>query len=205
MMSEHIATLYFKYETLNGHREGCENAPDTWEVTRRIEYRPFPKDDEDEIRETSIRLVCQQCGAVEFFRVPGHLERQFATSAELGYGSAPTRLCGLWLWAGPELLPGHGLGPDAYYVTTDRIRPYKPSQVAGVIGQGRRSARANAAVRWFASLGCTDYGSGKVSAAELGADPDGFRTPTAAVKWMAGQLASRRDLEGELGAIGGAS
>lgn len=183
----HIAELYFQFETLNGHRAECTRGPDTWEVTRRIEYNIFPKDDEDEIRQTSLRLHCPECGAVQFFRSPGHLERRLESSARIGFGSAPERLAGLWLWAGPELLPGAGYGPDAYYVTTHKIRPHRPAQVAGVIGQGRSSARANAATRWYASLGCNDYGSGMQAGPE-----EGFKTRGGAAKWIAGQLETRR-------------
>ena len=196
----HIAQQYFKYETLGGHRPDCKRAPDSWEVTRWIEYRPFPKEDEDEIRKTSLRLYCPECQKVEFFEADGTLERKFSDTEETGWGRPPVRMGNLWLWPGPELLRGCGLGPDAYYVTTDRLRPFQPSHVAGVIGQGRRSARMNAAVRWYASLGCTDYGSGKLPGPE-----DGFRTPTAAAKWIAGQLSTRADVDGELSAaIGGA-
>lgn len=186
-MSEHISQLYFDYQALNGHRDGCTRGPDTWEVARRIEHNPFPKGSEDEIRRTSLRLYCPECGAVQFFRTPGHLEREFASSAELGFGSEPERVSGLWLWAGPELLPGAGWGPDAYYVTTHKFRPRRASQVAGVIGQGRASARANAAVRWFAGLGCNDYGGCMQAGPE-----DGFKTRGGAAKWIAAQLETRR-------------
>lgn len=187
-MEDTIAELYFKYESTGGHQPGCKRGPDSWEVTRYIEYRMFPKDDEHEIQRTSLRLYCPECGKIEFFRVAGHIDRQFSDTDITGWGQAPIRMGNLWLWPGPELIRGYGLGPDAYYVTTDKIRPRDPGQVAGVIGQGRRSARANASVRFYASLGCTEYGRGKQPGPE-----DGFRTPTAAAKWIAGQLATRRD------------
>lgn len=185
-MSEHIAVHYLRYEPTTGHRDGCTRGPNTWEIARYVEYGFGAHDGEE--RRTSLRMFCPECKMVQIFSVDGHLERRFTDAGELGFGSEPERVATLWLWPGAELLRGSGDGPDCYYVTTHKLRPCQPGQIAGVIGQGRRSARANAARRWYAGLGCTEYGT-----VRQGGPEDGFSSRTAAAKWLAEQLADRRE------------
>lgn len=181
-IQHHIAKLYFDYEPNTGHQPDCSRGPDTWQVARYVEYG-FG-DQADEIRRTSLRLSCPECGVIEFHTVDGYVQRQWSSSAELGYGAAPVRLAGLWLWPGPIGPYDRERGPESYFVTTDNVRPSSPEMVAGSLGWSRNYARTNGAVRWHAGLGCHKWG-GIVTAA-----PGPFTSRTAAAKWLAAELAA---------------
>lgn len=179
-----IARQYLQYQPVSGHLDGCTRGPDKWEVAQHTEYGFGERS--HEVRSTSLRLSCPECGQIRLMGADGALSEEYTGSDALGWGSAPERVAGLWLWAGPPLLRGQG--PDAYYVTTHKLRPAAPGHIAGIIGRGRKSARFNAAEWWFAGLGCNELGMARRSGPE-----EGFRSRTAAAKWLAGQIATRGD------------
>jgi hypothetical protein len=194
-INDHIARQYFDYQPMNsytndngGHGEECARAPSTWEVTREIEYG-FGEFSDD-VRRTTLRLFCPECGAVQFHSTdPEHglaLAREFTTAAQIGYGSAPVKLAGLFLWPGPLQPYGEKNGPETYFVTTTDVRPSSPDMVAGVLGWTRNYSRSNGAVKWFAGIGCHKWGG-----VERGGG-DKFTSRTAAAKWIAAELAAAK-------------
>jgi hypothetical protein len=193
-IQHNIARLYFDYSPMNdygfadngGHAKDCTRGPLTWEVTRHIEYAYG--DEDGHVRGTSLRLCCPECGAVQFHGTDAEhgleLARRYTTTAQLGFGAAPVRLAGLWLWPGPVASYGNEkLGPESYFATTTDVRPSSPDMVAGSLGWSRNYARVNGAVRWHAGLGCHKWG-GIITAA-----PSHFTSRTAAAKWLAAELA----------------
>jgi hypothetical protein len=174
---QHISALYFGYRPVAGHLPECSRAgTDVWEATR------FTWDGLDgETRETTFRFACLECGVVAFQSFDGAvsgLEHTHAT--EIGYGTRPERVAGLWLHPGPRIWHGDERGPTAYYVTRGKDRPRQPADVAGMTGWhlGRRGG-----LRWSAGLGATDYGTVQTSAGQ------DFASRRAAVAWIAAQLA----------------
>lgn len=186
---DHIGHQYFGYRPVPGHASECTQGPASrWEVATHVDYG-FGEHDR-EVRRESLRLTCTECGAVRFYGTtpdfgPG-LEVDITTTAGLGFGAAPERVAGVWLWPGPLALYAEKHGPESYLVTAYKVRPSSPGAVVGLIGWGRNLARSNGAVRWHAGVGCTEWGSIKEAA------PDHFTSKTAAAKWLAGQLESRR-------------
>lgn len=188
---ESIGRQYFSYEPVGGHTNDCTQGPGSrWDVATYIEYG-FGDQDQD-VRHENIRLTCTECGAVKFYRT-GHpdygpgLKIDRTSTAELGFGAAPERVAGVWLWPGPLALYAEKHGPESYLVTAYKVRPSSPGAVVGLVGWARNLARSNGAIRWYAGLGCTEWGSIKEAA------PDHFTSRTAAAKWLAGQLATRRE------------
>lgn len=185
-----IGRSYFGYRPVPGHTDECSQGPASrWEVATHVEYRLG--DDDQEIRRESLRLTCTECGAVRVYSTNPEfglgLEVDRTNTAELGYGAAPERVAGVWLWPGPLALYAEKHGPESYLVTAYKVRPSSPGAVVGLIGWGRNLSRSNGAVRWHAGVGCTEWGSIKEEA------PDYFTSKTAAAKWLAGQLATRRE------------
>jgi hypothetical protein len=173
--SWNISSLYFRFRPVAGHEPGCpREGTDTWEVTWYV--RDFPRD------ETTIRLACADCGTVAFFAADGSLSTEHTHASQIGWGSRPDKVAGLWLHAGPPVWYRDDRGPTAYYVTTTPARPSEPGQAAGIVGwhTGPRGG-----IRWGAGLDPTDHGTVAVAA---GRD---FSSRRAAVAWIAAQLAAR--------------
>jgi hypothetical protein len=177
-LAQSISSLYFMYQAVAGHAEGCPRAgTDLWEATR------FTWEGLDgEIRETTLRFACFECGVVAFEMIDGPVtDRERTHCSQVGFGSKPESVAGLWLHPGPRLsLYGEDPGPLRYLVTLTSDRPRQPDDVAGIVGWtlGKRGG-----VHWGAGLGVTDYGTAK-----RGARQD-FGSRRAAVAWIAAQLA----------------
>lgn len=188
---EHIGRQYFSYEPVTGHTSECTQGPASrWEVSTYVEYG-FGEEDGD-VRHENLRLTCTECSAVRFYRsgYPDYglgLKIDRTTTDEVGFGSAPERVAGMWLWPGPLATYAEKHGPESYFVTAYKVRPSSPGAVVGIIGWSKNLSRSNGALRWRAGIGCTDWGSIKEAA------PDYFTSKTAAAKWVAAQLATRRE------------
>lgn len=172
---QHIGTLYFGYRPVAGHGHGCSReGTDQWEATRHIkeEFGSRPQ-------ETTFRFFCGECGAVAFQGFDGEPSEEYTHASQIGYGSKPEHVAGLWLHPGPPIWYRDDRGPTAFYVTQSKDRPREPADVAGLVGWhlGKRNG-----VRWSAGLGCTDYGS-----VRTGAEQD-FGSRRAAVIWIEAQL-----------------
>jgi hypothetical protein len=176
-LAQSIRTLYFGFRPVAGHMPECSRAgTDTWEATGFTHSGP-----DGEIRETTLRFACHECGVVAFESLDGPMPSlEFTHATEIGYGSRPERVAGLWLHPGPRVWHGDGRGPCAFYVTQGKDRPREPGDVAGLAGWhlGKRGG-----VRWSAGLGLTDHGTVKTAAGQE------FTSRRAAVTWIAAQLA----------------
>jgi hypothetical protein len=173
-----ITSLYFGFGPAAGHGAGCsKQGSDDWEVTRHLDKRY-----DGQVRRTTLRYACHQCGVVVFEVFDGPAA-SFVTSraSETGYGSRPERVAGLWLWPGPAIWPGDERGPASYYVTRGKDRPREPGHVAAVIG-GHLGPRGG--VRWAAGLEPTGHGT-VTSRSE-----QDFASRRAAAVWVARQLRS---------------
>jgi hypothetical protein len=170
-----IASLYFRYKSAAGHMPKCALAgTDTWETTR-FTWSSF----DGSKTQTTLRLACGECGAVTFLRFDEEESFEATHASQVGFGTRPERVAGLWLHPGPLIWRHDDRGPTSFYVTRTKDRPRDPADVAGVVGWhlGKRGG-----VRWSAGTGCTAYGS-----IEVGAGQD-FASRRAAVAWIAAAL-----------------
>lgn len=131
-----------------------------------------------------LRLGCPSCGAAHLITVEsdsrsdarwGVTRRESTSTHRIGFGGAPQRVCGLFLWPGPA--PHASAAPASYAVTTVNERPGCREEIAGSVSRYLTPRRA---ARWIAAVGY---------------DPavkirDGFRSARAAAAWLADQLAS---------------
>jgi len=172
-----IRVLYFEFKPVARHQQNCPNAgTNTWETTR-YTWDAFT----GETRRTVFRFACHACGMVAFEAVDGEMTSQEWTHAsQVGYGSKPEKVAGLWLHPGARLMAGDDQGPREFYVTRTKDRPTTPDEVTGVVAWhfGKRMG-----VRWSAGFGLTGHGT---AAKVAGID---FRSRHAAVAWIAGQAA----------------
>jgi hypothetical protein len=172
--SHGIDSLYFDYRPAAGHLESClRRGTDAWEVTRHVS-RSYGDDDKSEV---TIRLACHDCGVVHFESARSeNLSTEIAHGSEIGYGSRPERVAGLWLWPGPRIWHGDGRGPTVYLITATKDRPTRPEDVLGKVGWclGRRGG-----IHWSAGVGCGRYGS------VLEAAEQTWPSRRAAVAWVA--------------------
>jgi hypothetical protein len=179
-----ISGLYFGFGPVAGHLPDCPRAgTDVWEVTRHQD-RNF----DGEVRRTTFRLACHDCGVVHFQDLDGpDLSFETTHGTEAGYGSKPEKVLGLWLWPGPRIWHGDSRGPMAYYVTRGKARPRAASDVAGVVGW-RTGPRGG--VKWAAGLAPTKHGTVQTPSGQ------DFGSRRAAVAWIAAQLAEPQGGDG---------
>lgn len=176
-LGQNIRSLYFDYRPVNRHAPGCpREGSDVWEAAF-YTYENF----DGEVKETVVRFLCAECGAVAFFSAGGSLSEEYTDTGEIGFGSKPERCAGLWLHAGPTLWRGEGHGPSAFYVTRTKDRPRETEDLVGAVSwfTGPRGG-----IRWQVGMGATKYGSAKTAA-----DRD-FGSRRAAVAWIADRLDS---------------
>lgn len=175
-LGQSIGSLYFQFRPVAGHLAGCSReGTDVWESTR-FTWEGF----DGETKETTFRFACDECGVVAFESVDGPMSSLECTHAsQVGYGSRPERVAGLWLHPGPRLWRGDEHGPCAFYVTHGKDRPRQPGDVAGIVAWhlGKRGG-----VRWSAGLEATEYGTAKTAAGQ------DFASRRAAVAWIAAHL-----------------
>jgi hypothetical protein len=154
--------------------EACDATVHTWESA------------DGRSVETTFRLACPDCGAMTFFGFDSEASTEFTSSADIGFGSKPERVAGLWLHPGPRLLRGDEHGPAAFYVTRGKDRPRDPADVLGAVAWhfGPRLG-----VKWSAGLGLTERGN-----AQTRADRD-FGSKRAAVNWVTEKAISANKTE----------
>jgi hypothetical protein len=192
------ADAYFAWSQ-PGHHQGCKRP--VWEVDTRIDHDAWhhrggggdhscPNEDcghANDYSALSIRLVCRCCEAVYLYR--GEFEATAATTTRrTGFGQAPRRVGGIWLYPGPPLLHDDS-EPYEYLCALRRVDRLQPTDVVGCLGQrqGRRGA-----VLWTAGAlpELRDSRSNSrpfLSYTVLTGDV-AFRTTTAAAKWVLKQV-----------------
>ena len=153
MNAKSIDALYFDYQPVAGHLEGCRyRDTNVWEATRHT-WHSFDGDRS----EVTLRLACRECGVV-YFDGPRDGFGSFETThaSDVGYASKPERVLGVWLHPGPRIWHGDNRGPLVYFVTASKEPPAKPDDVLGKVGW---SLGSRGGVRWGAGIGATEYGT----------------------------------------------
>jgi hypothetical protein len=171
MIGRSIDDLYFRYQPVAGHVVGCPHRDtNLWETTR-FTWVSFDGDR----TETTIRYACRQCGMVNFEHVDSAMSFECTHASQVGYGSRPERVLGVWLHPGPRIWHGDERGPMVYLVTASKEPPRRPEDVTGKVAWflGPRGG-----VRWSAGLGCTGHGT-VVTAAD-----QNWASRRAAVAWV---------------------
>lgn len=153
MIGQSIDDLYFSYRPVAGHAEGCPRRDaDVWETTR---FRWYSRADE-QVRQTVIRYACHLCGVVGFERADGELSTECTHASQVGYGSKPEKVAGVWLHPGPRIWYGDDRGPLVYFVTANKQPPQRPEDVIGKVGW---SLGPRGGVRWGAGIGANEHGT----------------------------------------------
>ncbi|MCK2214251.1 hypothetical protein MF672_010680 [Actinomadura sp. ATCC 31491] len=184
---------YFGYRLIP-HAKGCKSP--RWEVLDRTE-RLAGGD-----RRWFIRIVCPQpkgCGVYHEWRVdlctesdPESGDPHSGIAAytgpveDIGYGTAPVKVDGVWLHAGRPLLLKRGEPPEYYLVTASPERPRRWQDLLGVVGQLRSPRSASGfSRRWYAATGYREYEYG--GGASPSCTDDQRPSRTAAVRWVVEQ------------------
>ncbi|GAA2685395.1 hypothetical protein [Nonomuraea recticatena] len=190
--------LYFDWKTIQ-HQPGCSRG---WVAREHTTESP-----DGDLRTAVLQLVCPLpggCGKVVEARhdeEPGTQPMSGAqrdrwrtvqtTVDEIGYGSAPIRVTGVWLHPGAPLVLGYDEGPAYYLVTRSPERPAHWGDVLGIIGQARNRGR-QVKKHWHVA---TNF-EFRTSAANFGFGSSAFNSPsprdtevdlpsrTAAVRWV---------------------
>jgi hypothetical protein len=204
-----VQDTYLGWERLS-HAEGCKRP--VWEVDlRRREdawrYRASLAYEEraehkcaDEhcghgsrFEELTVRIVCFSCGMAEVITGERNEDtgRSSTHAKHLGYGMPPRRIAGLWLWPGePWLSVGRAVSdePHDFLVTRPGVERVTQEAVAGQITQTRGK---RGGVIWTAAAVPSEDGPYGVGLGRIRWDrvQEGFKTPAAAAKWIAAQLA----------------
>ncbi|MEU3253170.1 hypothetical protein [Streptomyces sp. NPDC006997] len=189
------------------HRRGCEQP--RWEVDLRLthdesRYRGHGEeplkhqcpeercDHGNRFAAITVRIVCRSCGTAEVITGEKNDDtgRSSTSTAFLGYGLPPRKVAGLFLWPGAPFFSYGRLTttePHDFLVTADRVDRVEKKAVAGQITQTRGK---RGGVVWSAAAVQSEsgpYGAGmglRWAHAE-----EGFKTITAAAKWIAARLA----------------
>ncbi|MEV7953687.1 hypothetical protein ACIO6T_41255 [Streptomyces sp. NPDC087532] len=191
------------------HRTGCKRP--VWDIDVRREdgaYRyhghseprlahSCPEeccDHANSFTRVTVRIVCRSCGVAELVTGEhttdtGH---SITSTTQLGYGLAPRKVAGLFLWAGEPYLTVGRAGSDEphdFLVTATRVDRVTQGAVVGQITQwhGKRGG-----VIWTASAlpdphGPYGHGLGRIRWNRV---QEGFKTVAAAAKWIAASAAS---------------
>ncbi|WP_432589969.1 hypothetical protein ABVG11_34405 [Streptomyces sp. HD1123-B1] len=142
--------------------------------------------------QTTVRVVCRSCGLAHLIRGE-HTEDTGSSSMSttcLGFGMAPRRVAGLYLWPGePWLAYGRAVSdePHDFVVTRTRVDRVAAQDVAGEITQGRGK---RGGVVWSAATLPNPDGRYGLQHVRFDQVTEGLRSVAAAAKWIAAQLAS---------------
>jgi hypothetical protein len=190
--------LYFGWQQ-PGHAPGC--ARPAWVVDVRTEYNAWrgkaeggpghscPDEDcghHDRYQAETVRVVCRSCGVVHLYRGEG-TGFEITTTKATGYGQAPRKVAGLWLYPGAPLLH-HDTEPYDYLCARDRVDRLEPEHVVGYIGQGRGK---RGGITWAAAAlpDVVDRGSCRPSLQYTVKSGDvTFKTVAGAAKWVAAEV-----------------
>jgi hypothetical protein len=87
----------------------------------------------------TFRFVCRSCERAYLYRTEV-TKPDITTTREIGYGAAPIKAGGLWLYPGSQLLFGDAM-PYDYLCTCERVDRLQPEDVVGYLVQnvGKRN------------------------------------------------------------------
>lgn len=196
MIRDNVESLYLGWRTV-AHRQDC--ARPSWtaehrETSERRDGRTHECPDVDcghnvHADVLTVRLLCPSCGVVRIFRGDARSE-QGTTTDSYGYGQAPRKVGGLFLYPG-SLRESWGpapAAPDQYLVTAVKAERITPDNLLGRIGSGvgpRGGIIWSAGVHPRVHFGRPD-GLPFIVCDVVSGDVT-FRTPTAAARWIADQ------------------
>ncbi|MGW9439623.1 hypothetical protein [Streptomyces sp. NPDC055607] len=197
MTSSLAVNAHLDWRTLH-HREDC--AKPAWEVALQTEAaRPRPRrggpehscpDEEcghhDHHDKITVRVLCRSCGTVHLISGEEYTTRT-TTTARTGYGQAPKKMAGLWLYPGPPLLDWQDAGPSAYLCSLEKVEHLTQKDIVGVVMEGRGKRGATV---WSAAIGpdFQPYGLYGYTNWAKNSGEKPFTSVTAAAKWVAAEL-----------------
>ncbi|MFC1435309.1 hypothetical protein ACEZDB_32185 [Streptacidiphilus sp. N1-3] len=184
-----------------GHRPNC--AQPVWEVDQQMESdrrrgrwsgpeHACPNEDcghHDRYDRVAVRLLCRSCDTVHVVSGEVRITRM-TTTASIGYGQAPKRLGGLWLYPGPPMLDWRDAGPGEYLCSLKRVTRLTEEDIVGAISEGRGARggttwSAGALPTWRSSVIDRPYAYPVF--ASVNGDTT-FRTVAAAAKWVKSEV-----------------
>ncbi|MFD4895765.1 hypothetical protein ACFWNL_35945, partial [Kitasatospora sp. NPDC058397] len=132
-----IESAYFGWSDLT-HLPGCRRP--AWQIaTKHTPEREgghgCPAEDcghDGKRPRVEVRAVCGSCGVAHVIAGEA-LSSRTTHAATLGYGTAPRKAGGLWLYAGPPRVAVEEAQPDAYLVTREKVARVRPEDVVGLI------------------------------------------------------------------------
>ncbi|OIJ89814.1 hypothetical protein BIV24_19280 [Streptomyces colonosanans] len=132
---------------------------------------------------TTVRVVCLSCHVAHVITGESGSIRS-STTETTGYGEAPRKVGGLFLWPG-EPWPWFDSGPREWLVSRKKPQRLHEEDLTGSISEGRgpRGGRTYSAAALPSPTG--PYGIGSRIRWERA--QDGFTSITAAAKWIASQ------------------
>ncbi|MCX4787663.1 hypothetical protein OG369_16160 [Streptomyces sp. NBC_01221] len=127
---------------------------------------------------TTVRVVCRTCHAAHVISGESGSSRR-TTTRSTGFGEAPRRVAGLYLWPGQ---PWFDDDPHEFLVTRSKPERVRPADVVGKIHEGRgpRGGKQFSAVALPRPNGT--YGIGTLRWARV---KEGLPSCSAAAKWIA--------------------
>ncbi|MFI9311240.1 hypothetical protein [Streptomyces triculaminicus] len=142
----------------------------------------------------TVRVLCRSCGTVHLISGEEHTSRT-TTTARTGYGQAPKKVGGLWLYPGPPLLDlREYTSPGAYLCSQEKVDRLSEDDIVGVVSEGRGKRGGTV---WYAAVG-PDFKPGALGlpgfaiwAKNSGDKP--FTTVAAAAKWVKAEVAAAAD------------
>ncbi|MGW9067932.1 hypothetical protein ACWGQT_00570 [Streptomyces yangpuensis] len=197
-MTDHAIDTYLGWESFS-HAKDCKNPREEtlWRSNPAYLGREGgPKhtcaneycDHQDRYDKLEVRILCRSCGVV---RELSGVHHGYGTTltAVIGYGLAPTRASGLWLYPGEKLFRDTLGDPWDYMVSEKKLERLREADVVGVIGQGRGK---RGAVLWSAAahpiFRPSHFERSTPDVTYRTKTDQTFKTITAAARWIAARL-----------------
>jgi hypothetical protein len=134
----------------------------------------------DSFGRVRLRLLCRDCGSVR--TITGEGLTQVCTHISLtGWGQAPRRVGGVWLWPGQPPAPGRE--PHDYLVTREQVDAVTTESLYGIITRYRD---AEGTPRWIAGALPDPDGAHQVHSLRWRHRSTGLADLDAAAAWIAG-------------------
>lgn len=124
-----------------------------------------------------VRLLCRDCETVHLLDGEG-LTQATTTTAATGWGQAPIRASGVWLWPGRPAIPG---GDPSQYLVTRQPQALTPATLCGII-TGYHDADTSR--RWLAGVHPDTDGAHRIDALRWRDVARGFGSVADAVEWI---------------------
>lgn len=185
-----IEEQYFGWQPLT-HALTCTNPVwDTAQIRRTEGIRTVPSDTrphdcthadcghDNSFDRVQTRLLCHGCGTVHILNGESH-GQTVTTTANTGWGQAPTQVGSVWLWPGRPDIPG---GEPYDYLVTRTPAPITPGAVYGLITKYRDS---EGLPRWIAGAQPDPDGAHYVGSIRFRHRSAGLHTLTDAATWTA--------------------